>query len=240
MTLLAIDTAGRSASVAVFDGRAVLAEETWRAQQHSDDHLFAAIERVLALATLSAADLRFVAACRGPGSFTGVRVGIAAAQGIARAAGARVVGVGTLDAIAHPFRGTSRVCALIPAGRGEHHAAVYRSRGGAWQRVLGILTLSIADLAPLVMTGALFAGEIDDATRAEIVDRLDARAQFPPASMSARRAGHLAELAWIVAQAGGAIAPEALEPVYLRPPGIRGPTGVLVARSEPSGRAGGR
>lgn len=238
MTLLAIDTAGPYASVALFDGRAVVAEETWQALRHHDDQLFPAIERVLALGAMTRADVTRVAVAVGPGSFTGVRIGVAAAQGIARASGAAAIGVSSLDAIAHPFAGSRvRVCALVPAGRGEHYAAMYREHRGSWSRRSGILVGTIAALSRALARDTLFAGDIDEATIAELRSSLGPRALLPPASELARRAGHVAELAWASAEAGGAVAPEALEPVYLRAPAIHGAAGELLAADAADGMA---
>ena len=88
MTLLALDTSTEWASVAIYDGRDVLAEETWHAQRRHADELFPTIERLLARARITLASVDKVAVATGPGSFTGLRVAIAAAQGIARGAGA--------------------------------------------------------------------------------------------------------------------------------------------------------
>lgn len=232
MTLLAIDTSSAYASVALYDGRGVLAEETWQARRRHDDELFPAIDRVLALAGLTRASLRCVAVAIGPGSFTGVRVAVAAAQGLARGSGARCVGVGTLDVIAHPFAAARvRVCAVVPAGRGEHYAAMYRARRGAFERTTEILVGTVADIARAVAVDTLFAGEIDDETAAELRGRLGARAHVPSASLMARRAGHLAEIGWARAAAGGTVEPGALEPLYIRPPAIRGPAGELVGEA---------
>ena len=237
MTLLAIDTSGAYASVALYDGRAVLAEETWYAQRRHDDQLFAAVERVLLLAGAEIGAVTRIAVARGPGSFTGLRVGIAAAQGLARAAGALVVGVCTLDAIAHPFAiGRTRVCAIVPAGRGEVYAALYRRREGRWSRVTPIQTAAPRDLARAVATATVFAGDIDEAMASELREAFGGRALVAPPSARARRAGDLAEVAWARAEAGEAIAPEALEPLYIRPPLSRDPKGAS-ERPAPPARA---
>jgi tRNA threonylcarbamoyladenosine biosynthesis protein TsaB len=223
MTLLAIDTSTAYASVALFDGHAVLAESTWQAQRRHDDHLFPEIERMLGLASTAMSDIRHVAVAIGPGSFTGLRVAIAAAQGIARASGAAAIPVTTMDVAARPFAWSrTRVCALIPAGRGEHYAAMYRERDGTWQCTAGISTTTVADLARTIAMDTLFVGEIDDATAAEIHDALGERATIPAPSARVRRAGHLAEIGWERAAAGGSVAPERLEPLYIRAPLIRG------------------
>jgi tRNA threonylcarbamoyladenosine biosynthesis protein TsaB len=223
MTLLAIDTSTAFASVALYDGRTVLAEGTWHAHRRHDDHLFPEIERLLALAGATLNDLTRVAVAIGPGSFTGLRVAIAAAQGIARASSARTIGVPTLDVAAHPFAGSrTRVCALIPAGRGEHYAAMYRRRDGAWSRTSDIEVGSVADLARRIAADTLFVGEIDDATAEGLRTALGPRATFPPASAAVRRAGHLAEIGWARSERGDTgHAP--LEPLYIRAPIIRGP-----------------
>lgn len=231
--LLAIDTSSRWASIALFDGRTVLAELTWQARRRHDDDLFPSIERVLALAGRSLSSVRRIAVAIGPGSFTGVRVGVAAAQGIARGSDAAVVGVPSLDVIAHPFASARiRVCALVPAGRGEHYGAMYRTRRGAWSRTSKVLVGTLADLARTVAADTLFAGDIDEATALELRGRLGPRALFPSASAQVPRAGHLAEIGWARFEAGEGAAPEELEPLYIRPPAIRGRAGELVGDTE--------
>lgn len=222
MTLLAIDTSTQFASVALYDGRTVLAEGTWHAHRRHDDHLFPEIERLLALSGVALGHVTRVAVAIGPGSFTGLRVAIAAAQGIARGSGAAAIGVPTLDVAAHPFAASGlRVCALLPAGRGEHYAAMYRERRGTWGRRSEVRIGTVADLARAIAIDTLFAGEIDDATVADLRERLGQRAVFPPASATLRRAGHLAEIGWARAERGEAVSAEALEPLYIRPPLIR-------------------
>jgi tRNA threonylcarbamoyladenosine biosynthesis protein TsaB len=222
MTLLAIDTSTAYASVALYDGRAILAETTWHAQRRHDDHLFPEIDRMLALAGAAMTDVSHIAVAIGPGSFTGLRVAIAATQGIARASGAAAIPVMTLDVAARPFAWSRmRVCALIPAGRGEHYAAMYRERRGAWERTTEISIGTVPDIARTVGTDTLFAGEIDDATAAGLHDALGERATIPAASARVRRAGHLAEIGWERAAAGDGVAPERLEPLYIRAPLIR-------------------
>lgn len=230
MTLLAIDTSSAFASVALFDGRTVLAELTWHAQRRHDDHLFGAIRELLSLGSVEPAGVTRVAVAIGPGSFTGLRVGIAAAQGISRASGAALVGVGTLDVIAHPFAtARRRVCALVGAGRGEHYSAMYRTRHGRWERVSDITIGPVGALARSIRVDTLFVGEVDDAAASALRLALGERAAFASPSANARRAGHLAEIAWSRADAGETAT--ALEPLYIRPPPIRGPAAQVAGAS---------
>ncbi|MDE3112582.1 MAG: tRNA (adenosine(37)-N6)-threonylcarbamoyltransferase complex dimerization subunit type 1 TsaB [Chloroflexota bacterium] len=228
--LLAVDTSSAYASIALFDGREILAEDTWHARRRHDDHLFPAIERVLSLAGAELRDVTRVAVATGPGSFTGLRVGIAAAQGMARGSGVALVGVPTCDAIAHPFAsGRRRVCVLIDAGRGEHYSAMYRTRRGRWERTSAIRTLSIDELAREVAMETVFVGDVVPATADALRELLGRRAIVPSTAALLRRAGHLAEIGWARAEAGQVVDPGALEPVYIRPPTIRGPAGEIVA-----------
>lgn len=233
MTLLAIDTSTTWGSLALYDRGEVLAEETWHLQRRHDEAVFAGVDRLLALAGLSLAGIDRIAVAVGPGSFTGVRIAIATAQGIARGSGAATVGVGTLDVIAHPWSATGRrVCAVVPAGRGELCAAIYRPRAGVWARTSDLLIGSPLDLARSLRGGALFAGELDDEARAVLGREIGRAASFAPRASTPRRAGHLAEIAWALFEAGLAVAPERLEPVYMRPPAIRGRSGELVGERE--------
>ena len=99
-TLLAIETAGSACSAAVARGGAVLAAERLRLRHGHAEVLFPMIERVMQEAGLAPAQLDAVAAAIGPGGFTGIRVGLAAAHGIALAVGARLVGISSFAAVA--------------------------------------------------------------------------------------------------------------------------------------------
>ena len=105
MRVLAIDTALEACSVAVFDTAHAdaRAQETLPMQRGHAEALMPMIERMLERAKIDAADLDRIAVTTGPGSFTGLRVGIAAARGIALASGKPAIGLTTLAAFAAPF-----------------------------------------------------------------------------------------------------------------------------------------
>jgi tRNA threonylcarbamoyladenosine biosynthesis protein TsaB len=130
--ILAIDTAGDACSACVFDAGAsrVLAERSEAMQRGHAEALFPMIEAVLGDARLAPADLKAVAATVGPGSLTGVRVGLAAAKGLALSIGRPALGVSTLEALAAPHRGRP-VLAVLDARRGELFAAFFGPAGEA-------------------------------------------------------------------------------------------------------------
>ena len=222
MTLLALDTSTAWASVALYDGRNVLSEETWHAQRRHGDELFPTIERVLSQARKKISDVDRVAVATGPGSFTGLRVAIAAAQGIARGAGAAIVGISTLDVLAYPHaHSKQRTCALLPAGRTEWYAAFYQERNRKWMRRSPFIVATLPDLCRQIGTHTLFVGEIDDEAEQLLKDLLGAKAIFAPPASRMRRAGYLAELGWRAIESAPQAKLAEIEPIYVKQPSIR-------------------
>ena len=99
--IIAIDTATETASVAIAhpDG-AIAAELTWRAGRNHTMHVHPTLRHLMTLAGITPQDLTGVVATRGPGSFTGIRIGLATAKGLAQGLDVPIVGVGTLAAAA--------------------------------------------------------------------------------------------------------------------------------------------
>ena len=222
MTLLALDTSTDWASVAVYDGRSVLAEETWHAQRRHGDELFPTIERVITSARTRLADIDRVAVATGPGSFTGLRVAIAAAQGIARGAGAAMVGVSTLDVLAYPHAPSKqRTCAILPAGRSEFYAAFYQERNRRWLRRSPYIVATLADLCRQIGTHTLFVGEIGPEAEELLRDLLGPKALFASPASRMRRAGYLAELGWRALESAPQAKLGEIEPIYVKQPSIR-------------------
>lgn len=124
MRLLAIDTTGEFGSLALAEGRHVIEEIPLRSPDGFAHMMFPEIERLLARHQLRITDIEGFAAAAGPGSFTGVRVGLTAAKGLAEATGRKVVAVSNLQALA--WFGTKPLRApVIDARRGEIFGAVY-------------------------------------------------------------------------------------------------------------------
>lgn len=138
--VLALDTTGTLGSVALGfagPGGAVTGDavETFEPSNLHSRHLLPAIRRVIAQAGLKTRDLALLVATRGPGSFTGLRIGLATAQGFALAAGIRAAGVSSLDAAALADAGAGaggsalRRLVIVDALRGELFAALYDGTG---------------------------------------------------------------------------------------------------------------
>lgn len=210
--LLAVDTSTQVASVALYDGVSVRAETTWESPRR---HTVELAPRVAAMLETDVAVLTGLAVALGPGSFTGLRIGLALVKGLAMARGLPLVGVPTLDVTVSPVRrqrGT--LYATLQAGRGRICLAPYRWRRQGWQRV-GEMTVSTWEaLIAEAEEGAIFCGELDANGLAALASRT-LKTTIVPAAQRLRRAGYLAELAWQRLAQGERDDPATLQPIYL-------------------------
>lgn len=127
MKLLALDTTGDTGSMALMDDSAVIELVSLYSQDGFAHVLFQQMEAMLARHDLSIRDIEAFASASGPGSFTGVRVGLTAVKGLAVATGRKAVAVSNLQALAW-FGNRPLRASLIDARRGEVYGAVYDSR----------------------------------------------------------------------------------------------------------------
>ena len=108
MRILAVDTATTSCSVALFDDRLLVAEEIYTAGRTHSRHLLSIIQGIIGRCAIDLDQLDGIAVTRGPGTFTGLRIGISTVKGLAAALKIPVVGVNSLAALAYPLTWTRR------------------------------------------------------------------------------------------------------------------------------------
>ncbi|BBO79585.1 tRNA (adenosine(37)-N6)-threonylcarbamoyltransferase complex dimerization subunit type 1 TsaB [Desulfosarcina ovata subsp. sediminis] len=126
MMLLAVDTATTSCSVALLRGRRLLVESVFAGGRTHSRHLMGMIDGLLGQCGLMAGDIKAIAVTRGPGTFTGLRIGISTVKGLAAAMHVPVVGVSSLAALAFPLRHyDGPVVSMIDARRGEVYHTCY-------------------------------------------------------------------------------------------------------------------
>jgi tRNA threonylcarbamoyladenosine biosynthesis protein TsaB len=213
--LLALDTATRNISLALHDGSQIAAEQTWHSLDNHTMELAPAVQRMLRQAGVAAHDLAGVAVSLGPGSFTGLRIGLGLAKGLALAQRMPLLGVPTLEALAlaQPPRPEPMI-AVLQAGRGRIACGLYHCLEGAWRAQGEPRVTDWAALAAATQEPTYFCGEIDPAGL-EALRRLKRRAILASPAVGLRRAGYLAEAAWGRLRRGEADPPEALAPLYL-------------------------
>jgi tRNA threonylcarbamoyladenosine biosynthesis protein TsaB len=208
--LLAIDTSTGQAGIALTNGEN-LAQQSWPAGRQQTTMVLPAIEHLLSQCAVSLDQVGAVAVATGPGSFTGLRVGMSVAKGFVLAAERAMVGVATLDLVAAPCVALGIDCvAVIPAGRGRVVWARYDAAGGGdlprnstFEELLAALD-EIAD--PLVI------GELAMEQRGTLAGR---GVPLAPAAMAATRAGVLAEMGFERWGRGEVDDAATLEPLYL-------------------------
>jgi len=203
--IAALDTSTQWCSLALYDpSDGVRVEQTWLAGREQTREVLPTLQAMLQRYRLAPADLRGVAVATGPGSFTGLRVGLATAKGLAYALDIPIWGIPTLDVLGYAQMAVTAapVCAVLHAGRSRLVHAFYRTRGGVWQRITDYTNSTVAELIAAVDTPTIFCGEIDPAVAQELESGLGRLASVAPPAASLRRAGYLAELAWQRAQGG--------------------------------------
>ncbi|MBA3468997.1 MAG: tRNA (adenosine(37)-N6)-threonylcarbamoyltransferase complex dimerization subunit type 1 TsaB [Herpetosiphonaceae bacterium] len=213
--LLAIDTTSDWGGVALYNQPGLLAEANWQIGRGHSAQILPMIHQLLANTATTVDDLTGVGVALGPGSWSGLRVGLSLAKGIALAANVPLLGVSSLDTLAYPHQRTGRsVMAVLRLGRDRFAVAEYRLRR-AWGKVGAERNLSRDELLASLPELALVCGEIDVRLAAAIVATKGAGVVVPMPALSARRAGYLAEIAWGRLQAGERDDLVALEPTYL-------------------------
>jgi tRNA threonylcarbamoyladenosine biosynthesis protein TsaB len=220
MRLLALDTTARAGSVALAENGAVIDVRGGDPSRTHGERLPGDVLDLLRAHGIGPADIDIYAVAAGPGSFTGLRVGIACIQGFALVNGRRVVPISALDALAHAAAAAAGalVAAWIDAQRGEVFAALYRG--------------------PLLVDGPLVAtpARTLDRWRERLADKPvvaigDGAQRYSEALASAfggrvlmtdpiapLLARPIAELAHVEASAGRAVDPHAIVPIYIRRP----------------------
>ncbi|NIM94159.1 MAG: tRNA (adenosine(37)-N6)-threonylcarbamoyltransferase complex dimerization subunit type 1 TsaB [Anaerolineales bacterium] len=212
--LLALDTATRAIGVALHSGDELLAEHTWVSRGYHTVQLSPEIALMLRRANCSPSDLTAVAVARGPGSFTGLRIGMALAKGMALAHHLRMIAVPTLDILAgsQPPR-EEPMFAVLQAGRGRIAAVWYNWSPTGWEAEDEAETMTWEDVIASLEEETYICGEID--RDGLTVLREEPLAIIASPALSLRRPGILAELAWSRMRNGDVDDPASIEPAYL-------------------------
>lgn len=201
--ILALDTSTEMASVAIYSlQEGVLAEETWRSRRQQTVQLMPAVQRHMLALDLPSKALTGIAVGTGPGSYSGVRVGISAAKSLAYALDVPLWGVPTLDimAYAHAAVTAAQVCAILDMGRHRYAWALYRTRSAKWSRLTPYQAGTLEELARSLQehessVATLVCGELPDGAATQLRETLGVHAAIAPRASSLRRAGYMAELA---------------------------------------------
>jgi tRNA threonylcarbamoyladenosine biosynthesis protein TsaB len=230
--LLALETSGPLGSLALFDGERLLGEAELDSGERHAATLLVALDALLVQSGRARGEIARIALSIGPGSFTGLRIGLASALGLAFGTERTVVPVPTLAALAFQAGGDAPVLPLVDARRGEVYAGVYEPSGVAL--VADSCSPLEAFLARAPAAGPItLIGSGACLYRAKLEAALGPRARFLPEAAGVLRAASVGRLGLRIAAAGGALAPERVELRYLRRAEAEAKRAALHEKAEP-------
>jgi len=218
MRILAVDTATRTGSVAVLDGETLVAEVQVTSSQTHAKRLMSVVDCTLHMAGIELGALDGFAVTTGPGSFTGLRIGISAVKGFSLATGRPVTGVSTLDALAYQFPCChALICPLLDARKAQVYTALYRGGGdGDWEKVVSDRVVDPKQWLRAIEGLCLFVGDGARFYKELIQDTLGPRARFAAPYLNTLRASVVAHVGLKQIKAGQVVSVARLAPYYIR------------------------
>jgi tRNA threonylcarbamoyladenosine biosynthesis protein TsaB len=222
MKLLAIETSTMLGGVAISDdAKGLIAEVRLNVKSTHSERLMMETDHILRQSGLTIDDMEAFAVAEGPGSFTGLRIGISTAKGFSFATGKPVVAVRTLEGLAMNFPFCRYpVCTLLDARKKEVYGALFRWEGTGFVRVLDERSSGLSEMMREVAAAepgeVLFAGEGALVYRESIAEAAGTKARFAPSEKNIPSPANIAMLGMQKALAGRFADPRGLVPFYAR------------------------
>lgn len=217
MKVLAVDTATRSCGVAVLIDDKPAAELATVSDRTHSVRLMSMIRDALALAELDLREIDGFAVTVGPGSFTGLRIGISTVKGLAFATAKPCAGVSTLEALAYPCLPSAQpICTLMDARKGEVYAAFFRGTGGRLEKIGAEQVVAPEAILHTIDAPHLFVGDAVAIYEDRIRAIVGGHAVFAPLGLHLPKASSVARLARDLLQAPIRSGPSRLVARYIR------------------------
>ena len=217
MKILAVDTATKSCSVAIIEAGSVCAELTTLKEQTHSKHLMELIHKGLGISGYSAADIDGLAVTIGPGSFTGLRIGVSTIKGLAHALDKPVVGISSLDVLAWQCADRAYlICPLLDARKGEVYSATYRYNHDTITPKSPENASAPEAAVQKIKEPCVFIGSGAQLYRKKIRTLLGDLAHFAPQSQNIIRASSVAFLSMERFKTRGTVTATDLVPHYIR------------------------
>ena len=225
MKILAIDSSGLVAGVALLEDEELIAEYTVQYKKTHSQTLLPMLEEIGRMVELDLASLDAIAVAAGPGSFTGLRIGCATAKGLGQALGKPLVAVPTVDALAYNLYGCDNrlICPMMDARRNQVYTGIYtfyRSLKGFRVEILKEQCAMDVDELLEELNGreqeVIFLGDGVPVFKGPIEERLKIPYSFAPAGFNRQRAAALGVLALTYLEEGKTVSAADMKPEYLR------------------------
>lgn len=199
MIILSIDSSTPVAGIAVSDGMQLRGEITLNTKNTHSEKLMPLVQQLLEETDLTVKDLDAVAVTQGPGSFTGLRIGMATAKGLAQGAGKQLIAVPTLDCLAYNLvHYPGIICPIMNAQKKQVYTAIYRSTNDGLERLSDYQAIAVEQLAEQLKAlneDVWFVGDGVAAFTDVFAELLGAYCHFAGGHQILPRAGTLAMLA---------------------------------------------
>ncbi len=218
MRILALDTSTPVNSVCILDENGIIAEHIMGTQGSHNRYLLKNIDLCLKSAGVQLGDIDGIAVALGPGSFTGLRIGISTAKTLAWANQLPIFGIPTLDALALNVASTTyQVCPILDAKKNEIYCRLYEATGGYPKAITENMVLSPKELVKLIERPTFFFGNGWFLYGSVLKEKLADRALTLPPHFHTPRASNAASLALLRLKQGEKDNPASLKPIYVRP-----------------------
>lgn len=224
MKILALDSSGLVATVAVIEDDVVTAEYTTCHKKTHSQTLIPMLDEIKRMIELDLKTLDAIALTKGPGSFTGLRIGCATAKGLGFALDCPLVPIPTVDALAYNMYGSSAlICPLMDARRDQVYTGLYRfeKKGGVYEMICEVpqCAVSIEEIVNIVNTWeqeVIFLGDGVPAYKDKIEAMCQVEFSFAPAGFNRQRASSVGILGALAYAKGEYVSADDMEPDYLR------------------------
>ena len=217
MLVLGVETSTMHGGVALVGAEGLISEHTLNVRATHTERLLPAIDRMLHDAGLGLNALSGLAVSTGPGSFTGLRIGLSTVKGLAYATDLPVVGVPSLEALAWTLPYTAwQVCPVLDARKGEVYLSLYRWKGGRMERQWDYAALSPRSAGERLEPPVIMLGDGVSACL-PFLSHLGSGLRVAPPSHAAPSAAVVGLLGHAMLASGDTVAAESVEPLYLRP-----------------------
>lgn len=221
MNILAIDTSGIVASVAIANNDKILGEISLNYKQNHSVTIMPIIDNLLKMLELDIKDMDYFALSNGPGSFTGLRIGVATIKAMAHALNKKIIPISTLEAMAYNIIDSNRyVVPIIDAKAERIFTAIYENKGGIPTPILEQQATTITELLDFIKSNniePIFLGDGSISYR-HIIEKDFKEQNFAPMSLNMQRASSLASLAFLYEKDGKYVDYNNLDIQYLRKP----------------------
>lgn len=220
MKILAIDTSANVATAAVLEDERLICEYVVNNKKTHSQTIMVIIDTILKQAELDISDIDVLAVANGPGSFTGLRIGISVAKGLFFGNGKKIIGISTLEALGYNLPYCKNIiCPIMDARRSQVYNAVYKWEEETLKEIKKPRAISIDEVLDEFLESdekIVFLGDGVSPNLEKIKETLGERAIFAPASCNLQKASTLGVIAKKRYEEKKAVKSHELRPVYLR------------------------